>query len=423
MDIFITTGITRKSWLLLKSKHKHHLPTDRTNTLGTGLVLFSVLTIGIGQSMTFALLAPLGREIGFKEVQVGIIISCAALTFTLMSPVWGRACDRLGRKPIMLLGMAGYVIGCTTFASMFLLGFKGILSGWALFLLVILTRVMMALLMSAGPSAAAGYIADTTNAEQRVAGMGRLGAARTLGAILGPALSGVLAVFGLLAPLYIAAGITLISTVLLGTTLKEPRHTAKKTTPAKKLKWLDRRYRPYVLTGLLTFISFSMMGQTIGFYFQDIFSLNGQETAQALGTGMMISALMSFFSQSFLVNRLKLTPLQLMRGGLPLLIVGYALLPFISSLPLAFAILGGLGLGLGLVAPGFTAGASLAVGQHEQGAIGGIVSACPAGGFIIGPLFGTSLYQLGHSLPYICASLLVIPLFIYIWRLDSGKYR
>jgi len=156
----------------LKSKHNHHLPANRTNTLGTGLVLFSVLTIGIGQSMTFALLAPLGREIGFKEVQVGIIISCAALTFTLMSPVWGRACDRLGRKPIMLLGMSGYVIGCTTFASMFLLGFQGILSGWTLFLLVILARVMMALLMSAGPSAAAGYIADTTSAEQRVAGMG-----------------------------------------------------------------------------------------------------------------------------------------------------------------------------------------------------------------------------------------------------------
>jgi len=43
-------------------------------------MLFSVLTIGVGQSMTFALLAPLGREVGFGEIQIGLIISCSALT-------------------------------------------------------------------------------------------------------------------------------------------------------------------------------------------------------------------------------------------------------------------------------------------------------------------------------------------------------
>ena len=387
--------------------------------LSIRLILFSVLTIGIGQSMTFSLLAPLGREAGLREVQIGLIITCSSLSFTLMSPVWGRLCDRWGRKPVLLLGLGGYVVGCSLFATMFLLGSRGHLSGLTLYTLIITSRVLMALLMSASPSAASAYIADMTSTEQRVAGMGRLGASRTLGAILGPALSGLLAIFGLIAPLYIAAAITLLSTILIAAILREPQRNTEVEIPKSRLKWIDKRYFPYILVGFLTFFSFSIMSQTIGFYFQDRFILDGRQTAHALGTGMMFSALMSFFSQSFLVGRLQIKPLQLMRLGLPILILGYGLLPFLHHLPLVFTDLALLGLGLGLVAPGFTAGASLAVGPTEQGAIGGIVSACPAAGFILGPLIGTTLYQWNDSLPYLCSALLMAPLIIYVWNLGE----
>ena len=177
------------------------LPTTTASKLSIRLVMFSVLATGIGQSMTFTLLAPLGREVGFGEVQIGLIISCSALVFTLTSPFWGRTSDRWGRKPVLLMGLFGYTFGCIMFATVFFFGLKGVLSGTTLYLLVISSRVLMASLMSAAPSAASAYIADTTTTEQRVAGMGRLGAARTLGAILGPAMCGFLAVIGLLAPL------------------------------------------------------------------------------------------------------------------------------------------------------------------------------------------------------------------------------
>ena len=389
-------------------------PVNQTSKLATFLVLSSVLVIGIGQSMTFSLLAPLGREIGLKEIQVGVIISASAVTYTMMSPIWGRTCDRVGRKPILLLGLAGYVAGCSAFATMFWFGFNGNLSGLTLFSTIIISRVMMASLMSAAPSAAAGYIADTTSKDKRVAGMGRLGAARTLGAILGPALSGLLVIFGLLAPLYIAASITLTALIIIAIVLKEPQRSRQQTKKKKNLKWLDHRYRAYVLTGFFTFIGFSMMTQTIGFYFQDRFILDAQRTAQVLGTGMMISALMSFFSQSFLVGRLDLKPQQLICCGLPLMGFGYALLPFVSSMAVVFVLMGVLGLGLGLIAPAFTGGASLAVSGSEQGAIGGIIASCPAAGFIIGPLVGTSLYQLARPLPYFCACGLMIILLLYL---------
>ncbi len=403
----------------MKSPTISPIPASR---LASRLVLFSVLATGIGQSMTFALLAPLGREIGLREVQVGLIITCSSLVFTLTSPIWGRTCDRWGRKSVLIIGMAGYGFGTLLFASVFFFGLKGVLSGVTLYLLVISSRVFMASLMSAAPSAASAYIADTTTAEERVGGMGRLGAARTLGAILGPAMSGLFAAIGLLAPLYVAAGVTLLSSVLLAVILKEPPRTVEQRSVKPKLKLFDRRYFPYILVGFVTFFAFSMMSQTIGFYFQDRFVLDGQATAQAIGMGMMVSAAMSLFAQAVLVRRATMTPTRLMKWGLPILLVGYPLLLLAQSIWALVALLGILGLGLGMVSPGYTAGASLAVGPKEQGAVGGLISACPAAGFVLGPLVGTSLYQVGPEYPYLCACLLMIPLTFYAWRIgDIGK--
>lgn len=399
------------------------LPQGSASRLSTRLVLFSVLATGIGQSMTFALLAPLGREVGLAEMQIGLIITCSSLVFTLTSPVWGRSCDRWGRKPVLLLGLFGYSFGCILFASVFLFGLKGLLSGMTLYLLAISSRVLMASLMSAAPSAASAYIADTTTAEQRVAGMGRLGAARTLGAILGPALSGLFAALGLLAPLYIAAGITLLSSLLLAVVLKEPPRTSPRTTTKPKLTLFDRRYFPYILVGFSTFFTFSMMSQTIGFYFQDRFLLDGKATAQAIGLGMGVSAVMSFLSQTFLAGRVKMNPIRLMNLGLPILMLGYGLLLFAGSIATLVMVLGLLGLGLGMVSPGFTAGASLSVGSEDQGAVGGLISACPAAGFVLGPIVGTSLYQSQPTLPYLCSCLLMLPLIIYARRFGRVEHQ
>ena len=315
-------------------------PTTSATKLSTRLILFSVLATGIGQSMTFTLMAPLGREVGLGEVQVGLIITCSALAFTLTSPVWGSTSDRWGRKPVLLLGLFGYAFGCILFATVFFYGLKGLLSGITLYLLVISSLVLMALLMSAAPSAASAYIADTTSPEQRVAGMGRLGAARTMGAILGPASCGLLAFIGLLTPLYIAAGITLFSTVLIVFVVQEPPQTGPRPTTKVKLKLLDKRYFPFILIGFLTFFAFSMTSQTIGFYIQDRFVLDGKATTQALGMGMMVAAAMSFFAQSVLAGWVKMNPVRLMTLALPVLFSGYGLLLFAGSIPALVAVLG-----------------------------------------------------------------------------------
>ena len=123
--------------------------------------------------------------------------------------------------------------------------------------------------------------------------------------------------------------------------------------------------------------------------------------------------LLRLLAQTLLVQRLRLAPTHLLVSGLPLLLVGFVLLPLAGNIPALVGVLGILGLGMGLIAPGFTAGASLAVGADEQGAVGGLVSACPAAGFILGPMLGTTMYQHIHVLPYFCAAGLMLPLLVY----------
>ncbi|MCG8671989.1 MAG: MFS transporter [Pseudomonadales bacterium] len=86
-------------------------------------IFMAIMAVSMGQTVVFAILAPLGREAGLVELQIGGIITCSSITFSLFSPIWGRASDRLGRKAVMLIGLIGYTVGTVIFASTFFAGF------------------------------------------------------------------------------------------------------------------------------------------------------------------------------------------------------------------------------------------------------------------------------------------------------------
>ena len=75
-----------------------------------------VFAHGMGQSMVFAMLPALGREVGLAEVAIGAVISMSSLVFFIGSRAWGRISDRWGRKPVILCGLWGYSIGTLVFA-------------------------------------------------------------------------------------------------------------------------------------------------------------------------------------------------------------------------------------------------------------------------------------------------------------------
>lgn len=381
------------------------------------LLLFAcMIALGMGQTVVFAVLPPLGREIGLAEIQVGAIVSASSITFFLASPHWGRLSDRRGRKFVLLIGLIGYTLGTILFASGFYAAMLGLLAPGMAFVVLTFTRMLQALVMSATPPAASAYVADITSARNRTRGMGGMGAANNLGAIIGPAIGGLLAMISLLLPIYFAALMTLLAAILVWFWLPDPPRRVP-SLRRERLRFRDPRILPFVIVGVLMFTGFAIAQQTLAFRFQDLLELSGQQTARLFGLAMMTAASMSLLAQGLIVQRLDLAPLTLLRCALPLLILAFVLLTLAESrLPL-FLGMGLMGLGMGMAAPGFMAGASLAVSQEEQGAVAGVTAACPPLGFTIGPLLGTGLYQLDPHLPYLLTTALYIPLAVFTWRL------
>ncbi len=72
------------------------IPSHPNNVLAKHTLLLAAAAMGFAQTVLFAILAPLGREVGLVEVQIGAIISASSLTLFLVSPMWGRASDGWG---------------------------------------------------------------------------------------------------------------------------------------------------------------------------------------------------------------------------------------------------------------------------------------------------------------------------------------
>lgn len=371
------------------------------------------MCVNIGQTVVFAILAPLGREVGLVEWQIGSIITCSSLMFSISSPRWGLLSDRWGRKPVILTGLIGYTLGTVLFASVFWLGMHGHISGWTLYGLLVLARVLQALIMSATSPAATAFMADITDARQRTAAMGLIASGHSIGTIVGPAVA-YFAFISLLAPMYIVAGATLLAACLVALWLPSPPVTWKRSTATKAGLW-DKRVFPFIVVGVTMYTGFSIVQQTLGYYFQDKLHLTAIETAQTVGYAMMGTAVAALLSQVLVVQGFRWRPVNLMRTGFLLMACGFLALSMAETALSLSACMVVVGAGMGMAGPGFSSSATLSVSAQEQGAIAGLVSACPAMGFVTGPLIGAGLYHLDPHFPYIAASAMFVPLIGFVW--------
>lgn len=379
-------------------------------------LLASLVIVGMGFSVLFPILAPLGREMGLNELQITSIIAASAMTVFLSAPIWGRISDTWGRKRVMVIGLFGFAGGTVLFNSVLTAGLSGMLVGMPLFLTLIVARILHAGAMAAALPSSTAYMADITDVTSRTKGMGAIGAANNVGAILGPAMAG-LVVISLLAPLWIMSVLALLNGLFVLRFLPEPPRKILAGRPAARIKYTDRRIFPYIIVGVLMFMGFALVQQTMGFRFQDALGLSAAQTARTLGVAMMLSAGCSLISQGFIVQRFNLAPFTLLKLAMPLLTVAFALMAvFESQLMLTIAMMI-LGFGMGLAGPGFMAGASLAVTDEEQGAVAGVAGSCGPLGFTIGPLLGGALYQIEPVLPYAFAVVVYLSLMLFMqWQ-------
>jgi DHA1 family tetracycline resistance protein-like MFS transporter len=380
------------------------------------LLFLAVFGATMGQSIVFPILPPLGREMGLIELQIGLLITSAAALVVLVSPLWGRASDAGGRKPVLVAGMTGCTLGLYAFAVVTHFGLAGALSVPVLFALMLAARgVLFGASVAAIPVSSQAYVADVTTEERgRTKGIAALQAAQSLGIVLGPALGGLLAGLGALAPLYFAPTFVLMTAALVWMLLPAPKRRGEEQ-PSPRLSSLDGRVWPFLAVGLGLFMALSMTEITISFLYQDRLALPVRDAAQATGAGLFVAGLAILFVQSVLVPKLGWPPLRLIRAGIPVAAAGFIVLVFAHAFVTLTAGLSLVELGLGLAIPGYIAAPTLLVGRDEQGALAGLVGATNALTFVLGPAIGAALYQLRPESPYAASAALISLLFAFVF--------
>lgn len=369
-------------------------------TLAT--ILFGLIVFGIGQTVLFAMLGPVARDIGLDVVDVGLVVTVSALVVVVVSPFWGRAADRWGRTRTLTLGLAGYAVTTALFAYVLHLGLIGEISVYVVFGLMLASRVLYALVAAAIQPSASAIVAAATDEAGRASGMALVGAGFVFGTILGPVIGAGLVGWGLLTPLFATAGLAGLAAIATLVWVESPVGSETKAAKAA-VKPSDPRLWPTLLLAALAFVTIAMTQQTLSFYVQDLLGLDSAAATRHVGFALAGFALAALAGQILIVRQLSPTPRTMLRLGAAGLLTGFVALASAQNLALIVAGCVALGVGYGVIMPGLQTTASLAVGQAEQGAAAGLVSAAMALGFVVGPILGTSLYYVEPRLPFLTA--------------------
>jgi MFS family permease len=378
------------------------------------LLFLCLMANGLGQTMVFAVLPTIARDLKLAEWQAGSIFALSAAIWVYSSAFWGRQSDKHGRRPFILIGIAGYGASMLGLAAVLHLGLSGVIALWLVWPLAVAVRSLHGIFGAAAFPAAQAYIADRTQPHERTEAIATLSASFGLGAAIGPGLGAALVVFGVLAPLYFVAALAFCSTAAIWLLLPERTLPVETRTDPPKLSWRDTRVLPFVIFGLVLGTAGAIPVQIIGFFILDTLKSPPEDAQQLTGVALMVSSIASLFAQFVLVQRFKLTSGFLIHAGVLIALVSNVLLVLQPNYGLiVFALLLS-GLGFGMARPGYGAASSLAVTPEEQGAVAGIMGGASAAGFVFAPVLGGWLYGLAPKAPFVLCVALMLGLYVYV---------
>jgi MFS family permease len=352
------------------------------NALGSGLILPLLPFFALG--------------LGASPVAIGLLIATLPLCAALSGPPLGALADRYGRKPILLISVAGTTTGFV------LLGVANTLP------LVFLSRAIDG--ASAGnTSTARAAIADITSREARVSGVGLTFAMESLGLILGPVLGGVFAHYGLTVSAFIAAGIALVCFVLTVVAFPETRgadhRSHVRVGDAFGVLRAPRR-RTLVIVIFAVQLLIMMMWGTLALYANDLFGFEGQQ----MGYVSAFAAAVGILSQVGLLRMAtRVVPDRTLVVGALLAMSAAQVLIALSSTPALMLV------GVGLLAAAFNIAMPTTMGlvsrmssERDQGSVMGTLSAAISVASVVGPIVAASLFSLSARGSYLVACLIAL---------------
>jgi MFS family permease len=260
---------------------------------------------------------------------VAAVFSLSALLWAFSSPFWARMSDRYGRKPLMMVGLAGFMVSMALCAVVVAAGLHQLAAPVVIFILFLLARALFGLFGAASNPATQAYVAEYTPEAQRTQSISGLAGAFSLGTVIGPFIAPlfILPVLGLAGPMACFAVIAGVMLVIVWRRLPESVYWPL-TSPGKSPQsepgvrgrpmWLDPRLTPFLIYGFIVAVSQTAQGQTLGFLIIDKLGVSPTVAQGFIAIAMMFGAMAGLLAQWGLIPRFAMTPRQLLRGLPPL---------------------------------------------------------------------------------------------------------
>ncbi len=373
------------------------------------LILFFIVFIDlVGFGIIIPLLPFYGEFYQASPEMVGLLMATYSFTQFLAAPFWGRLSDRIGRRPVLLVSLAG------ASAAYVWLGLAESL--WTLF-----AARAVGGAMAGNISAAFAYVADVTTRENRARGMGMIGAAFGLGFIAGPAIGGILAGSDPVnadfqSPAFAAAALSVTALIMAIATLKESlsaeiRQRLAQEPPKKRLAlFREALDRPVIgllllLTFLATFV-FAGLESTFAMWSRRQFGWGPEQNGFLFAFIGLLSALI----QGSLIGRLarRFGEARLVVQGAVALAIGILLIPFCTNVVMLVLAMSIAGYGFSVISPSLNSLISLQSSEDEQGGIMGVTRSASTMARFIGPAWAGLLFGgLGRDWPYFVGALVM----------------
>ena len=351
-------------------------------------------------------------------LHVTLLTSVYSLMQLMFAPLWGRLSDRIGRRPLILIGIAGYVVAQVMFGLS--------TSLWLLYS----ARILGGILSSATLPVSAAYIADATNEKERSRGMAWLGTAASLGVVVGPALGGFLSrrdwhfnwssghfrVDSFSAPFFAAAFLGLLTLFaawlwlpesLLRTPARDDSRTREKGRNARSgWRTLVNSMFPLLALTLAGQFALTMFEGTFALYAQAKFGYGPAEVGYVFVVCGLVMTVFQAGAVGFLAG--KIAEMIQIGVGFALMGAGIALLAAAQTKFFVFTFVALLALGMAFISPNLAALISKRGGEQQAGASLGIQNASNSLGQAGGPILGGVLFIWHADAPYLSSGTLLI---------------
>ena len=352
----------------------------------------------VGWGIVLPILPLYSEEFTDSETTIGLLVAVFSVMQLVFAPVWGRVSDRVGRKPVIVVSLAGTAIG-------------SLLMGVAWSLPILFAGRIIDGISGGSISAAHAAVVDLATPEERPRLLGLLGAAFGVGFVVGPAIGALAALGGDELPFFVAAAIAAVNALVAVKRLPETRPLLRSgdesDTPAGRFH--PRNARVWRL------LAITLVGTTAFTAFEATFALLGERRFDLTEAGVggvfaVVGIALAVFQGGF-VHRVvhRLGELSTLRAGLVVNAGGFVLIgaaetwaPLIAGLALLIA-------GQGMLSPSLT---SLIAGgsRHDRmGSTLGMQQSAGALARIVGPIAGLALFEhVGIGAAYVLAAALAL---------------